>query len=653
MLGLVLVQFAGTRVFAQPAGGAPPSEPGPAPAAGQALPPPMVLGLRLRQSRNAQFDLATVVVVPDSESYLAAISAWTPTTRFPVLIDDGTRVGREDIARFVRGFGPVRIVRWNKQDAKAVFEPSLAQMQSVVAKVWGAEDSEKAGEPSMIAAWKKVGHVPPGVVVVAAGDTAWTAGVALAAGRGQLLMATSLKGPVDRVASVEEADGICREVEKAAEASGYSWRGVSDELEAVTLCAGVPNRILKGPNDFYALTDKVGRLGDGLQAKDRWAWAGQIFGTPSHAAYLAMCALFVQPRGAWLFDGYEDGPPWNTFSARTAARVLEQAKIPSEVIGPPGNDAARWRGRAARPIDAGLILVNTKGNDDFFDLNKGRGVPGDVPELNVPAIVSMVHSWSATNIGRRDRLAGRWLERGVFCYAGSVSEPYLQAFVPTPNACGRLLSGAPFGASLRLDNAPLWKIGIYGDPLFALGNTGQRRADTPALEGATSIDDGLRDMLTQGDLGRAVQVLLMQGRDDAVAKVAEAVLNDPSQNLTPEAASDCVLPAFRSSRNDLVWKIFARGGSVALHDPTLLDALWLGARPILESRADGALLGLMEQALRPDQAARDAGELGRAIMRVQGLDAARGLFQRVKNSTTDQGLKDAMSRAENAAPESW
>lgn len=621
---------------------------------GQALPPPVVLGQRLRHSRNAQHDLSTVVVVPDSESYLAAISAWTPTTRFPVLIDDGSRVGREDVARFVRGYQPLRVVTWAKPGSKPVHLATLEELQGVVAKVWGAEKADGTpGQTETIAAWKKLGHTPPGLVVVGADDTAWTAAVALAAGRGELLLGTKVKGPVDRACSPDEADVLSREVEAAAAASGYSWRGLGDDLEAVTLCAGVPNRIIKGPNDFFAMTDKIGRLGDGLAAKERWAWAGQIFGSPGHAAYMAMCALFIEPRGAWLFDGYEDGPPWNQFSCREAAKVLGQVKLPCEVIGPPGNDLARWQGRAARPVEAGLILVNTKGNDDFFDLNKGRAVPGDVPQLTLPAAVSMVHSWSASNIGRRDRLAGRWLERGVFCYAGSVSEPYLQAFVPTPNVCGRMLAGAPFGASLRQDNAPLWKIAIFGDPLFSLGATGKRVGDDPPLAGVRSIDESLRDMLTQGDLDRAVRVLLTQGRDDAVTKVAEAVLNDPTQKLSPEAASDCVLPAFRMSRNDLVWKIFARGGSVALHDPTLLDALWLSTKPLLEGHADGALFGLMEHALRPDQAARDAGVLGRAILQVQGIDAAQAMFQRIKNATNDPALKEAMGRAANSPPESW
>lgn len=653
MAGVVLSVFAAWAIGQAPPPSGQPTAPAPA-RAGQVLPAPVVLGQRLRHDRNAQRDLSAVVVVPDAESYLAAISAWTPTTIFPVLIDDGSRVGREDVARFVRGYRPQRVLTWAKPGSKPVHQATLEELQGVVAKVWGAEKADgPAGLAETIAAWKKAGHTPAGLVVVGANDTAWTAGVALAAARGEILLSTKVQGPVDRACSPDDADALSREVEQAAEASGYSWRGMGDDLEAVTLCVGVPNRIIKGPNDFFAMTDKIGRLGAGLGARERWAWAGQIFGTPSHAAYMAMCGLFLEPRGAWLFDGYEDGPPWNEFSCREAAKVLGQVKLQCEVIGPPGNDLARWQGRAARPVEAGLIFVNTKGNDDFFDLNKGRALPGDVPELTLPAAVSMVHSWSASNIGRRDRLAGRWLERGVFCYAGSVSEPYLQAFVPTPNACGRLLAGAPFGASLRQDNAPLWKIAIFGDPLYALGATGKRVGDDPALKGAASIDAGLRDMLTQGDLDRAVRVLLMQGRDDAVTKVAEAVLNDPGQKLTPEAASDCVLPAFRMSRNDLVWKIFARGGSVALHDPALLDALWLSTKPLLEGHADGALFGLMEQALRPEQAARDAGVLGRAIMQVQGIDAARAMFERIKNATTDSKLKEAMGRAANSPPESW
>lgn len=622
----------------------------PAPAA----PPALLLGERIRNERNAQTDLATLVVVPDAASYLAAIRAWTPKVRFPVLIDDGTPSGREEIARFVRGFGPGQVVRWSLPGNKADVKPQ--DLFDTVEAAWGVPDADmdKVGvSEKLLEAWKKAGHTPPGIVVVSASDGAWTAGVALAAARGQILMTTAMHNGIDRAASPEEADGLCREIEGVAARSGYAWRGLGDDLDAITLCMSLPNRLLKNQGEFLAMTDRVGRLGAGLTASERWGWAGQIFGTPSHAAYMAMCGIFIEPRGAWLFDGYDDTNPWNTFDATLAGKVLAQAKVASEVMDKPRNGAADWKARAARPIDAGLILVNTKGNDDFFDLNPGRCVPGDVPELSRPAIAGIVHSWSATNIGNRDRLGGRWLERGVFCYAGSVHEPFLGAFVPTPNAAGRLLAGGPFGAAMRLDNAPLWKVAIFGDPLFTYGATGQRSLAPPALAGATGIDTGLRDMLTKGDLESAIRVLLMQGRDDAITKIVEVVLNDPAEHLSAAGACDAVLPVFRMGRNDLVWRIFAKGSPLAEKNPALRDALWLSVHPLLEGSAERAMLAVLEHALRPEQAGADAILLGKTIARVVNLDAARGMFERVKASTTDKGLRDAMSRAISSPPSAW
>jgi hypothetical protein len=616
----------------------------------------LVLGQRIRQERTQQTDLATVVIVRDGASYLAAIRAWTPRVRFPVLIDDGTLAGREDIARFVRGYAANQVVRWGVPGAKPGFDATAQDLFDTVELAWGVPDAEmdKGGaSENLIATWKKLKHTPPGIVVVSTGDGAWTAGVALAAARGQILMTTGVKLGIDRAAALEEADGLCREIEGVAARSGYTWRDIADDLDAVTLCLGAPNRLLKGPGEFLAMTDRVGRLGSGLEAKERWAWAGQIFGTPAHAAYMAMCGIFMEPHGAWVFDGYPETQPWTAFSGKAAAKVIGEVKLPCEVMAAPRNDAEAWQARAARPVNAGLIFVNTKGNDDFFELNPGRGLPGDVPELVVPAAAGVVHSWSATNIGNRDRLGGRWLERGVFCYAGSVHEPFLGAFVPTPNAAGRLLAGGPFGAALRLDNGPMWKIAIFGDPLYTLGANGRRSLDSPKLDGSVAVDNGLRDALSKGELETSIQILLLQGRDDAIEKVIDAVLGDATQHLTTGAACDAVLPVFRASRNDLVWKVFAKGGAQAEHDPVLRDALWLSAEPLLKGAPEGAMLALLERAFRPDQAWRDLGWLGKALARTQSVDAARAMFERVKNSTSDKGLRDALIKMANSPPESW
>lgn len=619
-------------------------------------PPALVLGERIRRERAQQTDLATVVIVPDGASYLAAIRAWTPAARFPVLIDDGTLTGREDIARFVRGYAAERVVRWQQPSAKPGFAVVAQDLFDAVEAAWGvpAGEMDKGGGTEAIkAAWKNVNHTPPGLVVVSPADGAWTAGVALAAARGEVLMTTAAKTGIDHVISPEDADALCHEIEEVAAHSGYPWGDLGDDLDAVTLCVGVPNRLLKGSGEFLALTDRVGRLGRGVTASQRWAWAGQIFGTPAHAAYMAMCGVFIEPHGAWLFDGYPNTQPWTSFSAAVAAKVLGEARIPCEVISAPENDAERWRARAARPVNAGLIFVNTKGNDDFFELNPGRGLPGDVPELVVPAIAGVVHSWSATNIGNRDRLGGRWLERGVYCYAGSVHEPFLGGFVPTPNVAGRLLAGGPFGAALRLDNGPMWKIAIFGDPLCTLGANGRRSLDSPKLDGVVSVDDSLRDDLAKGRLEPSIRILLLQGRDDAIAKVMDAVLGDPEQHLTTAAACDAVLPVFRASRNDLVWKVFAKGGAQAEQDPALRDALWLSAEPLLLGASDPAMLGLLEHAIRPDQAMRDAGALGKAIARAQSLDAARAMFERIKRGSAEKSVQDAMTKLSNSPPEAW
>src|SRR5215470_9814654 len=78
-----------------------PAQPPPTPISLDKLPPHLLLAARVESVRQRLPVIKTVVIVPDAASYIAAIGSWTLPGRFPVLIDDGSWNGQQDIARFV------------------------------------------------------------------------------------------------------------------------------------------------------------------------------------------------------------------------------------------------------------------------------------------------------------------------------------------------------------------------------------------------------------------------------------------------------------------------------------------------------------------------------------------------------------------------
>lgn len=622
------------------------------------VPLPLQLGARTGAIRAATGLVSTVVIVSDAESYLAAVGAWTTKARFPVLIDDGSAGSREAIARFVRGYKPAGVVRWQAPGVKPVVGAegfasiSKPSYWKTVQRVWGVEKPSE-DESALLAAWKGKGHRPPGVVVACEKDRSWVAAVALAAGWGQpTVFVEKQPGNIDYQLSVGEADQLAKTIEDGCGATGFAWNKLGDDLDAVTLALNCPERIAKASNEYLALTDRIGRLGEGIDLQVRWAWAGHIFGSASESAYMAMCSLFLEPEAAWVFDGYGDTAPWNNYDGTKAADIIKQTGMRVEVMDKPRGSAHQWRVRAGRPVEAGLIFVNTKGNSDYFDLEPGQCKPGDVPILSIPAAMHLVHSWSMLFPGKRDHLGGRWFERGVFAAAGSVHEPYLAAFVPTPAAAGRFVSGAPFGAAMRIDGGQMWKIAILADPLYTFGPA-VRRLETPTgLADEQPVIDGLRELLTGEQYATAVVNLTLVGRDGDVAKLAAGLLDSKPDKVDASLARACVLPAFRAGDGDLIVRLFGKLGPEVAKEGILRDALWLSAYPKLEKPESDALLTVLKENVRSDQVERDAKTLAAAWVAKYGAGSTSKLFASLRERFTDKAAREALERVEKA-PGQW
>ncbi|MBX3388385.1 MAG: hypothetical protein KF691_02895 [Phycisphaeraceae bacterium] len=611
----------------------------------------IALGERVRADQKKAQVIPTLVIVSDGPSFLDAISRWTPEARFPVLIDDGSILASDNIARFIRAFQPTEVVRYQVPKSPGGWEPGAAAVERTLAKVWNAESAEIE---NLKKAWAAKDHEPPGIVVANEKDAAWPAAIALAAARGQpIIWIDDTQAPrnLHMWWGAEEAGALDKFLEDTCAKSGLAWSDLGDTLDAVTLCGSFPNIIQVSPRDVRALTDRIGR--HRIDGPQRWAWCGQIFGNPSEAAYRAMCPLFLSNDEVWLFDTYHKSPPWSDYSLAQSKSALSAA-FKSDLTESPGAGISNWREKTQHPLNAGLIFVNSKGNADFFELESGYGYCGDVPYLLRPAALHLIHSWSLQSPGSRATIGGRWLERGVYLYYGSVNEPTLAAFTPCPQVAELLAKNAVFSGAARRDMGPAWKLTVVGDPLATVtpGAIGPRSTTPLALEGAKNPKADAADLVRKGDFAGAIRAFVLAGDEEMAIKFASALLRDRPAAINLAVAKAAVPPLVRAGRTaDAVgfFKAFNLKPDDKSTDAQMLrDYLWEACSISLRSRIsppEAGTLDLLRQNLRPEQLDDDLIELGRAWAQVFDFASANSMIESVAAQQTEPHLKKKAQRA--------
>ncbi len=591
---------------------------------------PRRVGVRAAVQRAAQRVIPTVVVVGSTADYVEAIAAWDGLTRFPVLIDDRSPRAQEDIARFVRAFEPESVVRWSGGGEWPAPAPAREQrLNEAWADALGMDPV--TSQADAVAALRAGGITPPGMVITSATDPAWTGALALAAGRNQPLgLIDDPGGIASGFWPLAKIESIAGDIERLAEQTTLAWNEAGDDLDAITLALDAPLNFRddRGGNQTYAVSDVLGRDAQG----QRWAWASQLVGNETTSAYRAMCALFLEAHSAWTFDAYPVTGDWTRYDNAPAVRILSERGMDVTDLDSPHSGLEDWRHATLAPIDADLVLINSKGAPHQFDLNPGRGYPADVPHLNHPVILHLIHSFSLARGDGRTGVGGRWLERGAYAALGSVDEPYLRAFMPPEILAGRLAIGYPWAAAVRADGANVWKLAALGDPLITLSSGGRRVDDALPLRDSLGLDDESARRLAEGDPAGAARALAMLGRDAQAADIAiELLEGDSPDAVGPELALAALAPAYRSGRlADCVHLALAQHAAVVA-DPIALDTAWTAARALLAERgADhGLALDLMSRSIRGDQVIADAVEVGDAIKRREGALAAGAFIDEV------------------------
>lgn len=620
-------------------------------------------GLKASVLRQAQVTIPMVVVVEDADSYLYAISNWEGMLKFPVLWDDGTSESHEDIARFVRSFQPKEVVMlsghvespWsnNRDDRQAIFESVLGQAMNASHLNWRHSLKALADQ----------GVVSPGVVVSDVHDTAWPAALALAAGRMQPVIFVKKTTRVRTKLSIEDSDTLERLIERGVEATGYSWRSIGDEIDAITLAVNTGTMIQTGDGarDRIATTDRIGRFNSGGSG-ERWAYCGQIIGNESRAAYQAMCSLFLSIDQGFIWDGYNSQQPWVQYDGTQASDTLKKVNFEVEINDEPRNTLRDWKLRMVRPVghvdrspgSSGVFLMNSKGAANVFDVPgtvDGQGKPGHMPIFNVPSILHIVHSFSLQSPTNRNTIGGRLLERGVYAYAGSVDEPYLSAFVPTPAIARRLAGSLCFAAAVRFDDGKVWKVTVLGDPLVTFGSAGRRTEDVIAVPGSVVLGERYKLALKAGEYQSAIEDLTMLGRDESAARIAMALIKDQPGGFSPEMAKASIPALYRTGEYTSVMNAYERLDGDGQIDNLMQDILWLSS-PYLLARASGdpaersRIFALLRSNIRSAQKIHDAEDLAMAMRRVSIADAV-GVLESLRptlNTSQSKMLDRAIRR---------
>ncbi|MEG3839877.1 hypothetical protein [Microcoleus sp. herbarium14] len=428
------------------------------PASAKQEPWPVQTGLRAAILRSNIPTVNRTVLVPDEATFLAAIQKWNLKGNWPILIED-----KKYAPMFLQRFKPEEIVRLPSIKQQLPKGQKLQQlMLNAAAAAWNATDTQ-----TLKTKWTELGWEPPGVAITSENDPARSAAVALAAARGEPLV--FLEGnfgkPNDNL-NTAQWKTLQTAVTKAVESTGYFYSQLGDAIDTITIVRqlAVKYQSPQNKDEQLAVTDGLGRHPNG----ERWAAAGWIYGSEVRSIYQAMCAIFLDSQTAMLYDSYPKEGNWGKYEMEEAASGLKTIGLNVELVQQPESSLQLWRSLASIPWTFDLILMNSKGYPKSFQVGNGDASVDDIPKLQFPAAVHMIHSWSAAAPEDTNTVAGRWLENGAYAYIGSVNEPLLSAFIPPKIMVDRLKRGAPFLIAARQLESPPWKVATIGDPLMSI-----------------------------------------------------------------------------------------------------------------------------------------------------------------------------------------
>ena len=603
------------------------------------------LGARVAQLTSKLPRLDRVVLVPDLATWLDEIQQWGDRGTWPILIEDDRFT-----PIFVRRFAPRQLVRRASVDRSLPESPekrkalALRIQGSFLKPVSATDDSSTVAR-----IYRDLGWTPPGIVATDFTDPAWPAALALSMLRGQLLV--DLPGDFGQPNGSLDASGF-RSLEQSVtgffESSGWSWKTMGDDLDALTLCRSMPVRVnMSLPADLrprisglktdrenppVSLTDLLCRNEDG----SRYAVCGWIFGSQIRSIYMAMCALFIDRDSIGLVDGYDRKRGGTAYALANAEEVLEPLSYETRLLAE-GMQASRtnWLPLMSTGVPADVLFINSSGRSGFMDMTAGTRLrAADIPVLNHPLALYLIHSFSLFAPETSTSIGGRWLDRGVYAYVGSCNEPMLGAFRPSSHMIRQLSLYVPFIVAARLFESEFskpWRVVTIGDPLMLVEQPSKRRL----MELDDMIEVAEIDLDVRTDLVRRLRAeedvtpemlrdLHLLGQDD----LAFGLWNTLGDEATPQHAHAILPVFFQKSDRPGFRDAFLTAGEPDGEAREMLWTLHGGRSGTLRSASD---ISLFERNLRGNLMAQDLEALMPSIVRVRGAGSERAAIVSAMN----------------------
>lgn len=635
------------------AGGSHHQDPPPPSPAANTPPWPVILGAKVALAQKNRPVVSRVVLVPDPDTWLQEVARWSPLGQWPVLFESDPRAGA-----FIRAFQPDEVLRVPATERRLPVDPMpRKRLMLAAAKIaWGAIEPGVTQRQIFDA----IGWRPPGFVVTAPDDPAWPAAVALAAGRGlPLEFIEDDLGPVGGELSEAALRGFERQLQAAAQSTGYDWKELGDDLDAIAICRSMPGRCRTTPPPSarvtlpgrgagegpYATIDALARKENG----DRWAYAGWIFGDEVRSASMAMSSLFLQRRNVWLISGYPKTGGWANYRVEEAAVGLAESGYASLFFEGEKASIGEWRRLLLGTIPPDMLYLNSHGNANEFHLfEDARAVPQDMPFSDRPMTLSMVHSFSLQRPDDPDTVGGRALQRGVYAYIGSVDEPFLSAFVPPRLQILRLRAGVPFLLAGRWwpgegTMSGIWKIATIGDPFLIAPPPDSvpipwvAADQAPPVPGAIRLVEDAKAAMKAIEedparAGEAIRLLVMLGNEEIALQLWDKLVADRDLAAVAIAAPWVLDPLFRARR----WQEFVQAYErvpLESRDADARDMLWHLLTPRLSSIRAPDTIMLLRTEIRKPQTEVDLEVLMPHLDRILGDGAGQAeVLRRIENT---------------------
>lgn len=601
------------------------------------IPWPARLGLRVRQVDQAFPLIDRVVLVPDAATYVDELSKWSPRGRWPVLIED------EHFApKFIRRFKPSEVIRREPTDALPEDNGELlARLRELPIRAWG-------GDPSQVTlkqVFDRHNYVPCGAVVASTSDPAWTAALALAAGRGQPLVwiDSQFHGP-NATITQDQADRLDDMITTALPAMGYEIGPPGVGLTTVTICRSIATKVNlprpdNGEVEPAAITDYLGRTG--LGGEERAYFASQIFGDEVRSAYVAMCSLFLSRERVVFYNTYPTDNEFRAYAMSDAEALFSTRGYETKHFSEQQTTEATWLATLPGGLSTDVFVMNSRGREDEFHMREGVCSALDVPTLNEPVAVHWTHSWSMRAPDNPRTVAARWLGAGAYAYVGSAHEPYLGAFLPPDALAERWASFVPFLIAARHWGGPMpfagpWKVNLFGDPLMLFAVPEQmkkERIDRPAEYGesvlvhARAAMERIKENESGAALAEAMHNLALLGRDELLRDLWQLARQRGWESF---AARPALGPLFRAYEVDeflVAWQHLPQ------HDAQAENMLWHLMTVRLRRVRDDETLLRLQSAVRLDLPHVDAGRLAPILATRFGREHTRVFLDRLIQHT--------------------